>query len=93
MVADCGHDEVGAVCRYHRALSEARTGIMLLNDGVNTDDGDENAEREIERDEEPVQSASRRSEERVHHTRQRDRCGVHSGRGTNENPLPHIGRR
>lgn len=90
MVADGGHDEVGAVCCHHCALSEAGAGIMFLDDRIDTDDGDEDAECEVERDEEPIQRAPRPGEERVHHTRQSDRGSVHSGCGTDENPLPHV---
>lgn len=40
MVADSGHDEIGAIGRYHRALCKSRARIMLLYHRVYTENRD-----------------------------------------------------
>lgn len=60
---------------------------------MDAQDRDYEAQREVERDEEPVERAPRAREEAVQQPRQRYGKGVHGCRRPDENPLPEVRRR
>ena len=78
VVADSRHDKVRAIGSDHARLCEAGTGVVLLNGRVDAKDSDEDAQRKVERNEEPVKGASGACEECVENTRKRDSGCVHS---------------
>ena len=90
VVADGGHDEVRAVRSDHARLREPGARVVLLHGGVHAEHRDDDAEREVERDEEAVQRAALAREERVQHARDRDRGGVHARGRADEDPLPEV---
>lgn len=90
VVPDRGHDEIRAVDGDHARLREPRARVVLLHGRVHAHDRHEHAEREVEGDEEAVERAPGRGEERVEHAGERDRGDVHARRGADEDPLPEV---
>lgn len=58
VVADCGHDQIGAVNGDHTRLGQSGAWVVFLDLGMDAKEGNEGAEGEIERDEELVQGTS-----------------------------------
>ena len=90
VVSDCGHDQVCAVECDHTRLCQPRAWVSLLYSWVDAEDGDNDAEDEIECDEELVERARLASEEAIHQSRERDGEGIHARSRSDEDPLPEI---
>ncbi len=57
---------------------------------MDAEDGYNDDERKIKRDEKAVECATRTCEVRVQHASHRERCRIHASCGADEDPLPHI---
>lgn len=90
VVAYRRRDEVCAVDCDHARLREPGARVVLLHCRVDARDGDDDAQREVHRDEEAVECAAGAGEEPVQQSRKCDARGVHGRGGADENPLPEI---
>jgi len=90
VVPDCRHDQVRAVECNHTRLRQPRTWVGLLHSWVDAEEGDNDAEDEIECDEELVERARLAREEAIHQSRERDGERIHARGRSNEDPLPEI---
>lgn len=92
VVGDGRYDEVGAVDCNHCRLCKTGPGVILLDEGVDTHDGDSNAEDEVEGDKELIQRAPRTSEVRIKQTCENYGAHIHETGGANQDPLPQVRR-
>lgn len=58
VVSDGRNNQICAVDGDHTGLDETGSRVVLLNDGVNTHDSDDDAQNQVESDKEPVEGAS-----------------------------------
>ena len=79
MVSDGRNNQICAIDGDHAGLDETGSRVVLLNDGVNTHDSDDDAQNQVESDKEPVEGTSRSSEETVEDASEGDGSGIHSG--------------
>ena len=75
-----GHDQVRAVERDHAPSGQPRAWVGLLHNWEDAEDGNDDAEDEVERDEELVERARLAREEAVHQSREHYGNWVHSRR-------------
>ena len=83
VVGDGAHDKVGAVCSDHASLSESAAGVGILHSRVDADERDDDAQRQVERDEETVEGARAAGKETVHDTCEGDHDGIQAGSAAN----------
>jgi hypothetical protein len=91
MIAHGGHDEVRAVDSDHSTLGEPRAWIVFLDNGVDTEEGNDDGKGEIKRDEKLVECTARACEVRVQHASHGKGCHIHARGRTDKNPLPELG--
>jgi len=58
VVSDGRNNQICAVDGDHAGLDETGSRVVLLNDGVDTHDSDDDAQDQVETDKEPVEGAS-----------------------------------
>ena len=78
VVSDGRNNQICAVDGDHAGLDETRSGVVLLNDGVDTHERDDDAQDQVEGDEKLVEGASRTSEETVEDAGKGNGGGIHS---------------
>ena len=64
---------------------------MLLHNGVNAEYGYDDGEGKVERDEEPIECATRACKIPIQHARHSQHRCIHACGRTYEDPLPEIG--
>ena len=91
VITNGGHDEVRAVDSDHSTLGESRAWVVFLHNRMDTEDGYDNGERKIKRDEKAVERAARACKVRIQHAGHGNHCRIHARRRTDEDPLPEVG--
>jgi len=94
VVPHCRHDQVRAVECDHSRLCQPRARVSLLDSWVDAEDGNNDAEDEVDCNEGLVERARLASEEAIHQSREcngeRIRERIHARGRSDEDPLPEI---